>query len=336
MKKVLFEVKKISKSYGSVRALEDVSVTVDQGDIFGIIGISGAGKSTLLRMLARLIDPTEGNIFFHGHDIGRFQGAGLRTFRKKIGMIFQQFNLLGARTVAENISLPLEIAGVPKEKRAKRVDELLSLVDLQNKRDVYPPLLSGGQKQRVGIARALANHPEVLLCDEATSALDPKTTKEILNLLKDINKKLHLTIVLITHQMEVIKHICNKVAVIEKGEIIEKGLVSEVFSDPKESVTKSFLQNTSHEIPEQFFKEPSPQRKLLRLSFRGKAAGEPIISHIVRKFHVDANILLGWIDNLHTTTVGTLIIELTGSSEGIEKTLLFLQENAVHCEVLEK
>ncbi len=335
----IIEINNISKCYKrdkkTIYALQEVSIEIAKGDVFGIIGLSGAGKSTLIRTLSTLVTPSSGKILFSGKDIAHMDKRELLAFRKTIGMIFQHFNLLSSRTVRGNIAYPLEIAGVSKEEMEKRVDELLSLVNLKEKKDAYPEELSGGEKQRVGIARALANEPHVLLCDEATSALDPKTTQEILRLLKGINKNLGVTIVLITHEMEVIKQICNKVAVIEGGRIVEEGLVADIFADPKHPTTKHFLQNASHDIPLEFFKEPSSNRKLLRLNFKGKAANEPIISEIIRKFNVDANILLGWIDHLQTLTVGTLIIELTGSSEGIESSLNYLREKTVHYEVIE-
>lgn len=335
----IIEIDNVSKSYlhvkKSVHALKNVSLDIEKGDIYGIIGLSGAGKSTLIRCLSRLVVPTFGKVFFQGSDIAHMDKRGLRDFRKNIGMIFQHFNLLSSRTVERNITYPLEIADISKEQQNKRVDELLGLVGLKEKQGAYPSHLSGGEKQRVGIARALANHPAVLLCDEATSALDPKTTREILSLLKSVNKKLGVTIVLITHEMEVIKQICNKVAVIENGSIVEQGLVSEVFADPKHPTTKQFLQSASHEIPPEFFKEISPNRKLLRLRFKGKVASDPVISEIVRKFNVDANILLGWIDRLQTVTIGTLIIELTGAPQGISDALNYLTEKTVHYEVLE-
>ncbi len=333
----MIEIKSLSKSYNLdkqiVHALKDISVSIDKGDVFGIIGLSGAGKSTLIRCLAALVAPSSGTIFFHGQDIAKLANEQLRDFRKNIGMIFQHFNLLTSRTVAENIAYPLEITG--SKDKEKRVDELLALVGLSGKKHAYPSQLSGGEKQRVGIARALATNPEVLLCDEATSALDPKTTREILNLLKSINKHLGVTIVLITHSMEVIKQICTKVAVIEKGQIVEEGLVANVFADPQHVTTKQFLQNSSHEIPPEFFKKPSPNRKLLRLCFKGEVAGEPIISELVRKFNVDANILLGWIDRLQTTTIGTLVIELMGTPEGIQSALKYFSEKSVQYEVIE-
>ncbi|MBS0603720.1 MAG: ATP-binding cassette domain-containing protein [Verrucomicrobia bacterium] len=335
----LIELQSVSKSFAQagkpVTALEDVSMTIDCGDVFGIIGLSGAGKSTLIRSLARLVTPTSGKILFQGIDLFAMGKRDLRKFRKKMGMIFQHFNLLSSRSVAGNIAYAMEVADVPIEAQEKRIDELLDLVGLKEKKHAYPSQLSGGEKQRVGIARALANHPDVLLCDEATSALDPKTTKEILRLLSSINKKLGVTIVLITHEMGVIKQICNKVAVIQKGKIVESGSVVDVFSDPQHPTTRHFLEETAHEIPDEFFKEISPSRKLLRLRFKGKAAGEPLISQLVRKFDVDANILMGWIDRLQSLFLGTLIIELTGKPEGITKALAHLQENKVHYEVIE-
>ena len=337
---MVIEIEAVSKIYTQdekkAYALQDITLGIEKGDVYGFIGLSGAGKSTLIRCLVRLIIPTSGRILFHGSDIAHMDKIALRNFRKNIGMIFQHFNLLQSRTVAGNIAYPLEIAGASKEDRDRRVEQLLKLVGLQEKKAAYPPQLSGGEKQRVGIARALANNPEILLCDEATSALDPRTTREILELLHNINKSLNVTIVLITHEMEVIKRICNKVAVIDKGRIVEEGWVSDVFWDPQHQITRHFLQSTSHDIPEEFFKAISPQRKLLRLRFKGKTAGEPIISQLVKNYHVDANILLGWIDKLQTLIIGTLIIELTGDSENIRNALLYLDNNAIDYEVLEK
>lgn len=336
----IIEVVSLSKTYKQnnhfIYALSEINLSVFKQDIYGIIGLSGAGKSTLIRCLAGLITPSEGKILFHGADINLLQGKNLRCFRLKIGMIFQHFNLLSSRTVAGNIAYALEIAGVPKSEQNKRIDELLNLVNLTSKKYSYPASLSGGEKQRVGIARALANSPEMLFCDEATSALDPKNTKEILNLLKTINQKLGVTIVLITHDMEVIKSICNKVAVIEGGKIVEQGSIVQVFTEPQHPTAKHFIQGSLHEIPAEFFKPSSPYRKLLRLRFKGTAANEPLISQMIQKYQVHANILLGWIDHLQTTTVGTLIVELTGSAEGISGALDYLAIQTVHYEVLEQ
>ncbi len=333
------EIKSVSKNYKqgtiAVPALRDVSLHIDRGDIYGIIGLSGAGKSTLIRSLSRLEKPTHGQILINGENISVLEGQPLRTFRKKLGMIFQHFNLLTSRTVAENIAYPMEVAAIAKNIQQDRIDELLGLVGLQDKRDSYPSQLSGGQKQRVGIARALANRPELLLCDEATSALDPRTTHEILDILKSVNKQLGVTIVLITHEMEVIKRICNKVAVMEDGLIVEEGAVSQTFAEPQHPTTQRFLESSVHEIPLTFYKTASPNRKLLRLRFTHQSAGEPIISQLIRNYQVEANILLGWIDNLQNVIIGTLIIELTGEPEGIQKALNYLTEKSVRYEVLE-
>jgi D-methionine transport system ATP-binding protein len=329
------EIAEVSKQFKGHAALEGVNLSIHSGDIYGIIGLSGAGKSTLIRLLAGLETPTTGSIRIEGENIGKLDKKSLRFFRKNIGMIFQHFNLLSSRTVQENIAYPLEILGLEKSIQDERIDELLRLVNLSTKKNAYPSQLSGGEKQRVGIARALATKPKILLCDEATSALDPKTTKEILELLKSIHKRSGLTIVLITHEMEVIKRLCNKVAVLDHGTIVEKGLVSEIFSDPKQLITKQFINSTTHELPEEFFKLLSPNRKLLRLIFKGKEAKEPIISHMMKNFHVEANILQGWIDNLQTVTIGTLIIELIGDQDNIQRAFSYLTDRGVHYEVLE-
>lgn len=332
--KPLLEVSHLSKIYPraqkGVYALQDVSLQIAKQEIYGIIGLSGAGKSTLIRCMAGLIEPSEGRVLFQGEEILK----DLRSFHRRIGMIFQHFNLFSSRTVSENIAYPLEIAKEPRKAQQEKVDQLLQLVGLSSKKHAYPASLSGGEKQRVGIARALAGHPKVLFCDEATSALDPKTTKEILDLLKKVNSELQVTIVLITHDMEVIKRICHKVAVIEAGSIVEEGAVSHVFADPQHSTTKQFIQGSRHEIPVHFFKPASPNHKLLRLRFKGTSASEPVISQIVKIYHVDANILLGWIDHLQTTTVGTLVIELSGPKEGIEGALRYLEAQRVHYEEL--
>ncbi len=317
-----------------IHALQDISLNVEKQDIFGIMGLSGAGKSSLIRCIPRLNHPTSGNIYFYDKDIFQMTSKELREYRKKIGMIFQHFNLLSSRDVFSNIAYPLEIANTPPEKQHERVEELLKLVGLESKKHAYPSTLSGGEKQRVGIARALATHPKILLCDEATSALDPKTTKEILDLLSSIHKTLGITIILITHEMEVIKKICNKVAVLEQGKIIEQGLVSDVFFNPQTQTTKDLLERASHEIPPELLQNISPRRKLLKLRFKGTSATEPIISEIVRRFNVNANILLGWIDRLQSMSLGTLVVEFTGNPEDIEKSLDFLSSKNIHQEIV--
>ncbi len=326
----LFHIKNLTKSFTQeerkITALDKISFTVQKGDIYGVIGPSGAGKSTLIRSLARLNRPDSGQIIYQGTDIASIE---TREFYQSIGMIFQHFNLMSGRTVSENIAYPLEVANWKPAEIQKRVDELLGFVGLLEKRDSYPSMLSGGEKQRVGIARALANKAKTLLCDEATSALDPKTRNEILKLLKSVKDEMGVTIVLITHDMEVIKAICNKMAVIEKGKIVEEGNVEDIFTEPKHPITKKLIQKTSHEIPEEFF---SRHQKLYRLRFKGKAASEPLISQIVKQFNVEANILLGWIDKLQTTIVGTLIVELVGNEE---QAIQFLRQKNVNCEIVE-
>lgn len=241
----MIQIKDLSKIYntdsGQFKALENINLTIEDGDIFGIIGMSGAGKSTLLRCLNLLERPTSGEIIIDGEEITKFTGSQLLELRRHMGMVFQKFNLLTQRTVRDNVAYPLEICKVPKAEREKRVDELLELVDLSSKADNYPSQLSGGQQQRVSIARALANNPKIILCDEPTSALDSLTTNSLLQLLKSINKKLGVTIVLITHEMSVVRKICNRVAVINDAHIIEEGDVSEVFKNPREKMTKLLL-----------------------------------------------------------------------------------------------
>lgn len=333
---MLIEIKNLTKIYKSnqtsVVALENISLTIKKGDVYGIIGLSGAGKSTLVRCINLLEPPTEGAVIINGQDITHLSTKEIRKIRQKIGMIFQHFNLLNSRTVLENIMFPLEIAGVPKEKRAKRAQELLELVNLEDKGEVYPAQLSGGQKQRVGIARALANEPEILLCDEATSALDPQTTLSILQLLKSINKKLNITMVVITHEMEVIKNICNEVAVIEGGQIVEKGNVLNIFTNPQHPTTQSFLGQGQKHLPDNVLK--NLDGLILKAIFIGDNANKPLIADLQYKFSVTANILWGNIENIQDTLVGKLILQLNGRPEAKEKALQYLKEQNVHLEVV--
>lgn len=329
------QVKKLSKRYSKKEdkfALNNVSFSVDRGEIFGIIGLSGAGKSTLMRCLAKLEAPSSGHILIGDKNLTELNRNETQEYFKQIGMIFQNFNLLSSRTVEENVAFPLELDKVSKVNITDRVQYLLEIVGLSHKKDVYPSSLSGGEKQRVAIARALARNPKLLFCDEATSALDPKTTKDILLLLKKLNQEFNLTIVLITHQMEVIKEICNHVIVLEKGQVVESGKVEEIFSDPKHPTTKNFLQKSSHDMPPFLIKKNTSERKTLRLYFKGESAQKPLITHLIRQFDVDANILGGWIDWLQSSTFGCLTIELKGKSENLEKSLQFLKENNVHIE----
>ncbi|MFK4567340.1 methionine ABC transporter ATP-binding protein [Enterococcus sp. UD-01] len=333
--------KQFSGKNGQVTAVNDVSLSVNQGDIYGIVGYSGAGKSTLVRLLNGLELPTDGEVIIQGQNVAKMTNSELRQFRKKIGMIFQHFNLLWSRTILENIMLPLELAKVPKKEREARAQELLALVGLEGRGDAYPSQLSGGQKQRVGIARALANNPEILLCDEATSALDPQTTDEVLDLLLEINKTLKLTIVLITHEMHVIRKICNKVAVMELGQIVEEGDVLQVFKHPQQAVTKRFVQQElepeedTKELLNELIKE-NPAGLVVTLQFKGDNANEPVISQAIRQFAVDINVVQGQVQQAKEGAFGTLTVMVTGASAEIEKALAFFNEKEVGLEVIHR
>ncbi|TSB48245.1 methionine ABC transporter ATP-binding protein [Alkalicoccobacillus porphyridii] len=325
---------------GAVTAVDGVDLTINKGGIFGIIGYSGAGKSTLIRLLNMLERPTDGAVEIDGQDISKLTNKELRKARQGMGMIFQHFNLLWSRTVYDNIAFPLEIAGVKGEKKHNRVKELIQLVGLEGRDKSYPSQLSGGQKQRVGIARALANNPKVLLCDEATSALDPKTTESILDLLVDINQKLNLTIVLITHEMHVIRKICNEVAVMENGKIVEKGPVLDVFKNPKEKMTKEFLkQITEQDDTEETIKDILNETKdgdVVQLTFSGTNAEQPLISQLIRQFQVDVSIIHGKITKVQGGSYGTLFIQLTGDETEKQKALAFMNDKEVKAEVLRR
>ncbi|AWI13354.1 methionine ABC transporter ATP-binding protein [Caldibacillus thermoamylovorans] len=324
---------------GPLTAVNHVNFTIDEGEIFGIIGYSGAGKSTLIRMFNGLETPTEGSLTIAGKDITNIRGKELRLARREIGMIFQHFNLLWSRTVRGNISFPLEIAGVPKALREKRVENLIKLVGLEGREDAYPSQLSGGQKQRVGIARALANNPKVLLCDEATSALDPQTTDAILDLLVDINRKLGLTIILITHEMHVIRKICHRVAVMDSGKIVEIAPVLDIFRHPKEEITKRFIgQVTEPEETKETIDhllEKYPDGKIAKLSFIGDVAEQAIITRLIRELPVTVNILQGKVSQTRNGAYGTLFIRIEGNPSDIEAAIDFLNKNQVGVEVVQ-
>ena len=341
----MIKLENLHKTYrtdtGSLEALRGVSAHIREGEVFGVIGKSGAGKSTLIRCINMLERPTAGSVVVDGEELTTMPERQLREVRKKIGMIFQHFNLLSSRTVYENVAFPLELAGTAATEIAAAVDPLLELVGLADKRHQYPAQLSGGQKQRVGIARALASQPKVLLCDEATSALDPQTTHSILTLLKDINQRLGLTVVLITHEMQVIKEICDRVAVIENGLIIEEGSVVDLFIRPQTATTREFIRTiVNHELPElfsdlQFSPTPLPGGSLmLRLSFIGSSANEPVIAGLVRRFSVDVNILSGNIDHLKNTPFGTLLVELSGDGAAVQAALNYLNAKELGIEVI--
>lgn len=334
-------------------AVNNVNLDIEQGDIYGIMGLSGAGKSTLIRLLNRLEEPTSGEILvkqeivdkkddtvtgYEDKNILKFNMKMLREYRKKTGMIFQHFNLLNSRNVAENVAFPLEISKWKKRDIEKRVDELLEIVGLSDKKLNYPEQLSGGQKQRVAIARALANNPKILLSDEATSALDPRTTNSILELLKDINKKFGITIILITHQMEVIKKICNKTAIMSDGQIIEKGETKEIFLNPKTDLAKEFVGNISHEEfrteEEKKQREENNGKLRLRLKYNEDQVNESYITKIIRKYDVEVNILSGFIDKVGDVIVGNLLIEISASEEKSKDIIEWLKENKIDSEVL--
>lgn len=334
-------------------AVNNVNLDIGQGDIYGIMGLSGAGKSTLIRLLNRLEEPTSGEILvkqeivdkknntvtgYEYKNILKFNMKMLRQYRKKTGMIFQHFNLLNSRSVAENVAFPLEISKWKKKDIEKRVDELLEIVGLSDKKQNYPEQLSGGQKQRVAIARALANNPKILLSDEATSALDPRTTNSILELLKDINKKFGITIILITHQMEVIKKICNKTAIMSDGRIIEKGETKEIFLSPKTDLAKEFVGNISHEEfrteEEKKHREENNGKLRLRLKYNEDQVNESYITKIIRKYDVEVNILGGFIDKVGDIIVGNLLIEISASEEKAKDIIEWLNENKIDSEVL--
>ncbi|AIX74748.1 MAG: methionine ABC transporter ATP-binding protein MetN [Mixta calida] len=324
----------------TITALSDVSLHVPAGQIYGVIGSSGAGKSTLIRCVNLLERPTSGSVLVDGQELTTLSESQLTLARRQIGMIFQHFNLLNSRTVFGNVALPLELDNTPREAVKARVTELLDLVGLGDKHDAWPANLSGGQKQRVAIARALASSPKVLLCDEATSALDPATTRAILELLKDINRRLGITILLITHEMDVVKRICDQVAVISNGQLIEKDSVSEVFSHPKTPLAQQFIQSTLHlDIPEDYqqrLKAASTAESvpLLRLEFTGQSVDAPLLSETARRFNVNNNIISAQMDYAGGVKFGIMLAEMHGSEQETQGAIAYLQQHHVKVEVL--
>lgn len=324
-----------------IEAVKGVNLHVEAGKIIGIIGYSGAGKSTLIRCINLLECPTSGEVIVNGKDLTKLPPKELRKTREKIGMIFQHFNLMRSRNVFENVAYPLKGKGFTKEEIKAKVENLLELVGLNDKVKVYPSELSGGQKQRVAIARALANDPQVLLCDEATSALDPQTTGSILKLLKQINEKLGLTIVIITHQMEVVKEICHKVAVMEDGRVVEEGDTLQIFVNPKEKMTRDFVSTVFHydkiyEVleKESFIGKLTEEEVIAKISFVGQKTGQAFISKLSRKFRVDASILFGNIELIQEVPIGNLIVKFNGSKEGIIQSIDYLKQNDIYVEVI--
>ena len=341
----MIELSHISKDFGSgsyaVHAVRDVSLSIGSGEIFGIIGFSGAGKSTLVRCVNLLECPTSGTVTVDGRELTTLTPKELRQERRKIGMIFQHFNLMPSRTVAGNVAYPLRGSGLSRKEINEKVQRLLGLVGIAEKADAYPSQLSGGQKQRVAIARALANDPKVLLCDEATSALDPQTTKSILHLLRQLNETLGITIVLITHEMAVVKEICGRVAVMEYGSVVEQGEVFTVFAEPKQEITRSFIHTTSNlRKVEELIAEDSPMTRLqpgeliVRLSYIQRNVNEPLISVVSQKFNISLNIIFADIAIVQDSPIGGTVAILSGERGQITKAIEYLIEKNVGVEVI--
>lgn len=344
----MIEIRDLSLTYqgpkGPVHALRDINLEIASGEVFGIIGRSGAGKSSLVRCLNLLNRPTQGKVIVNGRDLMQLSDAELRAARRDIGMVFQHFNLLSSRTVFDNVALPLELAGMSKDEIYQRVTPLLELVGLDHLADRFPAQISGGQKQRVGIARALASNPKVLLSDEATSALDPETTRSILDLLRKVNRELGVTVVLITHQMLVIKQIADRVAVIDGGNIAELGSVIDVFTKPQQAITKSLIDEiVPQQLPESVMTrvgqlaaqlQPGQQGQLLRLSYAGESAYQPILSHLIRELGLDLSILHGQIDEIQEQTFGSLAVYASGEGAKIDAAVTHLRASGVQVQIV--
>lgn len=341
----MIRIDQVSKTFhtaaGTVEAVKDVRLHIKEGEVFGIIGFSGAGKSTLVRCINLLERPTTGHVIVDGVDLTTLAEKQLREERRKIGMIFQHFNLLRSRTVYQNIAFPLKKSNLSQEEKHKKILSLLELVGLSDKKDAYPSQLSGGQKQRVAIARALANDPKVLLCDEATSALDPQTTKSILNLLRKVNETLKITIVIITHEMAVVKDICDRVAIMEHGHVVEEGTTEDVFVHPREKITRDFISTAGnvdkiYELIEQGneLTRLHPGEKMVMLTYSANNAGEPMISYLKEAFDITANIIYGNIDILKGKAIGKLVVTLNGTPENMEKAIAYISQHQVEMEVI--
>ncbi|MBV7435122.1 methionine ABC transporter ATP-binding protein [Cardiobacteriaceae bacterium TAE3-ERU3] len=337
----MIKLSNISKTYThkgkTIHALRGVDLDVQAGQIYGVVGQSGAGKSTLIRCVNLLERPTTGSVFVDGKDLTAMNDRQLLKARHDIGMIFQHFNLLSSRTVFDNIALPLELIGTRRKVIKEKVKSLLALTGLEDKARHYPAQLSGGQKQRVAIARALASDPKVLLSDEATSALDPKTTESILELLRDINAKLGLTILMITHEMEVVKKICHRVALIEGGELVESNDVDAFFSNPQSELGQKFVaQIQQFDLPPLYANRVKPQgsHPLVKLAFHGDNIEKPLLSHLTRAFDLDVSIIQAKIEHIHTSNIGLLIVELEGTPEQNDAAIAYLREQPIELEVL--
>ena len=341
----MIELKSVSKVFndgkGEFKAVSDVSLSIRDGDVFGIVGYSGAGKSTLVRCINLLERPTSGSVLVDGRDMTKLRGRALNEARQGIGMIFQQFNLFSTRTVFDNVAYPLKYSHLTRAQLKERVESLLEFVELKDKRNAYPSQLSGGQKQRVAIARALACDPKVLLCDEATSALDPQTTGSILKLLKRLNRETGITIVMITHQMQVVKEICDRVAVMENGRVVETGEVYDVFTHPQAPVTRSFVDSASnlsgiYTLIEQNhpITRLNKGERIVRLQYRRGSAGEALVSRASQQFGVAVNIIFGNVELIGDEPLGCLIVKLSGQEESVARSVDFFSENQVDVEVI--
>ncbi|HZY17859.1 MAG TPA: methionine ABC transporter ATP-binding protein [Ramlibacter sp.] len=338
----MIELQGIVQSYGAVQALRGIDLAIAPGEVFGVIGKSGAGKSSLVRTINLLNRPTAGRVLVAGRDLTALAGRELREARRQIGVVFQHFNLLSSRTVRGNVALPLELAGVPSGEIRRRVDDLLALVGLSELADRYPAQISGGQKQRVGIARALANRPKVLLSDEATSALDPETTRSILALLQQIRRDFGLTIVLITHQMQVIKQIADRVAVLDAGQVVEQGAVLDLFTHPRQAITRSLIEDVvPQQLPESvvarvraLMAADDGPAQLLRLAFAGDDLGRPLLSDVIRRFGLDLNILHGQVDEVQGRPFGSLAVLARGAREQLAAATAALRDAGVRVQEL--
>ncbi|MGG4664299.1 methionine ABC transporter ATP-binding protein [Providencia vermicola] len=314
----------------SLVALQDINLHINKGDIFGFIGYSGAGKSSLIRLVNQLEKPSSGAVIINEQNIAHHTPAEIRAHKRSIGMIFQHFNLLETKTVAQNIAMPLVLLGVDKNEINQRVDSILEYVELSDKKNQYPGQLSGGQKQRVGIARALINNPQILLCDEATSALDPQTTRSILLLLKKISREQNITILLVTHEMEVIEQVCNRVAVMEAGKVVEEGTVLDIFANPKHSTTQKFVGTVlNEEIPERVLHNLDHQQDVYRLEFLGSSAQEPVVNELILKKIVKINILFANMKEISGVVLGSMFVQIVGDKAQIEEAIQFLRLRGV-------
>ncbi|ENX01497.1 methionine ABC transporter ATP-binding protein [Acinetobacter schindleri] len=332
----MIEFKDISKQYElkgqTLHALNRINLQIPTGSIFGIIGYSGAGKSTLIRLINLLERPTSGRVIINGTDFTALDAKSLRQERTQIGMIFQHFNLMQTKTVASNIEMPMKLLGWSKAEREKRLEELLDFIDLKHKRNAFPDELSGGQKQRVGIARALANHPKILLCDEATSALDPQTTKSVLQLLKRINQEQGITIVMVTHEMDVIETVCDYVAVMEKGDVIETGSTLQIFSQPQHPTTKNFIQTVLQQnLPVNILTnlENQNHHSIYCLKFLGSSAQETVIQGVIKQFDISLNILFANMTEINGSVIGQMFIQLLGDPAQITAAIQYLRDHGV-------